>query len=47
MLKIGNFPAMPDGGVHVKNTSEIGKIWIANISVHNGLTNIRYGVAGN
>ena len=44
-LKIGSFPAMPDGGVQVKNTKEIGKIWIANITVQNGITNIRYGVA--
>jgi len=46
ILKIGNFPSMPDGGIQVKNTKEIGKIWIANITVQNGLTNIRYGVAG-
>lgn len=44
ILKIGNFPSMPDGGVQVKNTKEIGKIWIANITVQNGITNIRYGV---
>lgn len=44
MIKIGNFPAMPDGGIHVKNTNEIGKIWIANITVQNGITNFRYGV---
>lgn len=46
MIKIGNFPAMPDGGVQVKNTKEIGKIWIANITFQNGITNIRYGVVG-
>jgi len=44
MIKIGDFPPMPDGGVHVKNTKEIGKIWIANLTVQNGITNIRYGV---
>ncbi len=44
MIKIGNFPPMPDGGVQVKNTKEIGKIWIANITFQNGTTNIRYGV---
>jgi|SRR3989338_1504053 len=44
-IRIGNFSPMPDGGVQVKNTKEIGKIWIANITVQNGLTNIRYGVA--
>lgn len=47
MIKIGNFPAMPDGGVQVKNTKEIGKIWIANITVQNGTSIIRYGVVGN
>ncbi len=46
MIKIGNFPPMPDGGVQVKNTKEIGKIWIVNIAVQNGTTNIRYGVVG-
>ena len=44
LIKIGNFPAMPDGGVHIKNTKEIGRIWIANISLQNGLTKIRYGI---
>jgi len=38
---------MPDGGVQVKNTGELGKIWIANITVLDGKTNIRYGVVGN
>lgn len=44
MIKIGDFPSMPDGGVQVKNTSELGKIWIANITVMDGITNVRYGV---
>lgn len=47
MIKIGDFPGMPDGGVQVKNTNEIGKIWLANIAVVDGVTTIRYGVAGN
>lgn len=46
MLRIGNYPAMPDGGVHVKSTKEIGKIWIVNITSQEGKVNIRYGVAG-
>ena len=46
MIKIGDYPPMPDGGVHVKTTKEIGKIWIANITSQNGTTTIRYGVAG-
>lgn len=45
MIKIGDFPGMPDGGVQVKSTKEIGKIWIANITVAEGKTSIRYGIA--
>lgn len=45
MIRIGEYPAMPDGGVHVKSTREIGKIWIANIINSNDNTTIRYGVA--
>lgn len=45
MIKIGDYPGMPDGGVQVANTKEIGKIWIANIVSENGKTTIRYGVA--
>ena len=45
MLKIGDFPAMPDGGVHVKSTKEIGKVWIADLRSEGGKTVIRYGVA--
>lgn len=44
MIKIGDYPPMPDGGVHVKTTKEIGKIWIANITSQHGITNIRYGI---
>jgi len=47
MIKIGDFPAMPDGGVQIKNTKELGKIWIANITYQDGVSNIRYGVIGN
>jgi Ser-tRNA(Ala) deacylase AlaX len=44
MIKIGDYSAMPDGGIHVKLTKEIGRIWIANITNNDGKTNIRYGV---
>lgn len=44
-IKIDEFDMMPDGGVHIKSTKEIGKIWIANITVENGLTNVRYGIS--
>ncbi|KKQ38425.1 MAG: Threonyl/alanyl tRNA synthetase SAD [Candidatus Roizmanbacteria bacterium GW2011_GWA2_37_7] len=46
MIKIGSYAPMPDGGVHVKTTKEIGTIWIANISSQEGKVKIRYGVAG-
>lgn len=46
MIQIGDYSPMPDGGVHVKSTKEIGKIWIANIINANGKTTIRYGVLG-
>jgi Ser-tRNA(Ala) deacylase AlaX len=36
---------MPDGGVHVKSTKEIGKIWVANISQQDNNTLVRYGIA--
>lgn len=45
MIKIGDFDGMPDGGVHVKSTKEIGKIWIANIVVEDGKSTVRYGIA--
>ncbi len=45
MIKIGNYPAMPDGGIHVKSTKEIGKLWIANITSKEEKVVIRYGVA--
>ncbi len=46
MIRVGDYSAMPDGGVHVKSTKEIGKIWIANITIEDGKTNVRYGVLG-
>lgn len=46
MIKIDDYPSMPDGGVHVKTTGEIGKIYIPLIEVQNKITRIRYGVVG-
>lgn len=46
IIKIGDYPPMPDGGVHVKSTKEIGKIWIANITSQDDKVNVRYRVAG-
>lgn len=46
MIQIGDFSPMPDGGVQVKATKEIGKIWIASIVNQEDKTTIRYGVVG-
>jgi len=46
MLKIGEFSAMPDGGVHVKSTKEIGKIVINNLASQNGIVIVDYRVFG-
>jgi Ser-tRNA(Ala) deacylase AlaX len=37
---------MPDGGVQVKSTKEIGKVIIHNIAEEGGNTVIRYGIKG-
>jgi Ser-tRNA(Ala) deacylase AlaX len=44
VLQIGQFEPMPDGGVQVKSTSEIGRVDIHHITNENGHTVIRYGV---
>src|SRR5581483_4931523 len=46
MLQIGDYNPMPDGGVQVKSTVEIGRIVIHHITTENGKSTIRYGVAG-
>ncbi len=46
MIKIGEFSAMPDGGVHVKTTKEIGKILIPELVSGNGTTLVKYRVVG-
>lgn len=45
IIKIGDYSGKPDGGLHVKNTKEIGKIWIANIISKESKVIIRYGIA--
>ena len=47
IIKIGSFSAMPDGGAHEESTKEIGRVFIINIAVQDGITNLRYGVANN
>ena len=44
MIRIGDYHPMPDGGIHVRNTKEIGKIWIANLTSEGNRTVVRYGV---
>lgn len=44
IIKIGDFDAMPDGGVQVRSTGEIGGVVIHNINSENGVVTIRYGV---
>jgi Ser-tRNA(Ala) deacylase AlaX len=44
VLKIGDFEPMPDGGVQVKSTLELGYVIIHHITNEDGRTVIRYGV---
>jgi Ser-tRNA(Ala) deacylase AlaX len=44
-LQIGSFAPMPDGGVHVKSTREIGAVVLQQITSENHRTTIRYSVA--
>jgi Ser-tRNA(Ala) deacylase AlaX len=46
MLKIGDYPAMPDGGVHVKSTKEIGKVLISDLISQAGIVTVKYKVLG-
>lgn len=46
MLKIGDYPAMPDGGVHVKSTKEIGKVLITDLLSQEGKVRVKYRVVG-
>ena len=43
-IRIGDFEPMPDGGVHVRSTSELGSVVIHHVTAENGMTTIRYGV---
>lgn len=46
MLQIGDFNPMPDGGVQVRSTKEIGVVVIHNIVNYHGNVTIRYGTEG-
>ncbi|KKS10473.1 MAG: Threonyl/alanyl tRNA synthetase SAD [Parcubacteria group bacterium GW2011_GWB1_41_5] len=43
-IKIGNYKMMPDGGIQVKSTLEIGQVFINAIEVGEGKTIIKYRV---
>lgn len=43
-LQIGDFEPMPDGGVHVSSTGQIGEVQIHHVTVNDGKSTIRYGV---
>ncbi len=44
IIKIDDYPAMPDGGIHVKSTKEIGKILINEIVSREGKVIVKYRV---
>lgn len=46
VLQIDTFVPMPDGGVQVKSTKEIGAVLIQDIQVADGSTTIKYRVSG-
>lgn len=45
-LKLEGVGAVADGGTQVRNTSEVGKIKIDSVEKENGLTIVRYSIAG-
>ncbi|MGH9350149.1 MAG: hypothetical protein ACRD26_23085 [Vicinamibacterales bacterium] len=45
-LRIGQFPALPDGGVHVRNPREIGRVVIQSITTDGATSLVKYRVAG-
>lgn len=46
LIQIGDHRPMPDGGVHVRSTAEIGEVVIHSITEADGHTIVRYGIAG-
>jgi Ser-tRNA(Ala) deacylase AlaX len=47
IIQIGNYPPMPDGGVHVKSTAEIGSIVIQDIVPQaDNTTIVKYRISG-
>jgi Ser-tRNA(Ala) deacylase AlaX len=43
-IQIGDFEAMPDGGVHVASTADIGEVVIHHVKNEGGNSTIRYGI---
>lgn len=46
VLRIGEYDAMPDGGVQVRSTREIGRVIIHHVLTDGEKSTIRYGVGG-
>lgn len=42
--KVGDYPAIPDGGLHVKNTKEIGKIRLVGKEIDDGKQKIAISI---
>jgi alanyl-tRNA synthetase len=45
-LRIGTFSTMPDGGVHVRSTREIGHVVIQELTSDAGVSMVKYRVTG-
>lgn len=46
-IQIGDFTPMPDGGVQLKGTSEIGKVRITSLQSSNRITKVTYQISAN
>jgi Ser-tRNA(Ala) deacylase AlaX len=46
IIQIGEYSPMPDGGVHVRSTAEIGTLVVHSITNADGQVTLRYGVIG-
>ncbi|MCL2629091.1 MAG: alanyl-tRNA editing protein [Alphaproteobacteria bacterium] len=45
VLRIGDYPPVPCGGTHLKNTSEIGRVKIKKISAKNGGVKVSFEIS--
>lgn len=46
IIQIGDHQPMPDGGVHVRSTKEIGMVVIHNLTTDGQTSVLRYGISG-